>query len=104
MRVLFWSETFWPRVGGVEHLATSLLPALSARGYEFAVITWENIAIADCIFYENIPVYRFPFFSSSHRDRFEPVLRCRGEIAELKKNFSPALVHINSFGRSVLFH
>jgi hypothetical protein len=35
MRILFWSETFWPRVGGVENLAARLLPALQVRGHEF---------------------------------------------------------------------
>ena len=104
MRVLFWSETFWPRIGGVENLAACLLPALRTRGYEFAVVTWEDIALPDQIFYDGVPVYRFPFFSSPHRDGFEPILKYRREVAEIKKRFAPDLVHVNSFGRSVLFH
>ena len=104
MRVLFWSETFWPRVGGVENLAARLLPALQSRGYEFAVVTWENLKNSDQIFYQDIPVYRFPFFSGRHRDGLGSMIENRREIALLKQQFAPDLVHINSYGRSVLFH
>src|SRR5215510_12237210 len=103
MRVLFWSETFWPRVGGVENLA-KLLPALRTRGYEFAVVTWEHTQVPDRIFYAGIPVHRFPFFSRNNQDSLHPVLEFRSQISELKKRFAPDLVHINSYGRSVLFH
>jgi glycogen(starch) synthase len=103
MRVLFWSETFWPRVGGVENLAAKLLPALQSRGYEFVVVTWENIELPDVIHYQGIPVYRFPFFSGG-RANLEPVLEIRRRVAKLKRDFAPDLVHVNSYGHSVLFH
>ena len=104
MRVLFWSETFWPRIGGVENLAARLLPALRARGHEFRVVTWEDTESPNHIVYGDIPVYRFPFFSSSNHDGLEPIIEYRRQIADLKNNFAPDLVHINSYGRSVLFH
>jgi glycosyltransferase involved in cell wall biosynthesis len=104
MRILFWSETFWPRVGGVENLAARLLPALSDRGYEFAVVTWENIGAADQIRYQDIPVYRFPFFSGGGRTDLAPLLENRRRVAQLKREFAPELVHINSYGSSALFH
>jgi glycogen(starch) synthase len=103
MRILFWSETFWPRVGGVENLAAKLLPALQSRGYEFVVVTWENIELPDVIHYQGIPVYRLPFFSGG-RGSLEPMLEIRRRVAKLKRDFTPDLVHINSYGRSVLFH
>ena len=104
MRILFWSETFWPRVGGVENLAARLLPALQARGYEFAVVTWENIESPDEIRYKGIPVCRFPFFSGDRQGSLGPLLENRRRVAQLKKEFAPDLVHINSYGGSVLFH
>jgi glycosyltransferase involved in cell wall biosynthesis len=104
MRILFWSETFWPRVGGVENLAARLLPALRSRGYEFMVVTWENINAADELSYQGIPVYRFPFFSRSRQSSLDPLLENRRQVAKLKQDFAPDLVHINSYGPSVLFH
>jgi hypothetical protein len=53
MKVLFWSEIFWPRVGGVENLAARLLPALQAPGFEFAVDLYQRITAnrqsLDCV-------------------------------------------------------
>src|SRR5437870_13694470 len=104
MRILFWSETFWPRIGGVENLAARLLPALQSRGHEFAVVTWDNVEDADQILYQDIPVYRFPFFSGGHQDGLRSMIETRRQVARLKQQFAPDLVHINSYGRSVLFH
>jgi glycogen(starch) synthase len=103
MRVLFWSETFWPRIGGVENLAARLLPDLRARGHEFTVVTWENLESPDVIDYRGIPVCRFPFFSG-RGGNLAALLEGRRRVADLKRYFAPDLVHINSYGGSVLFH
>ena len=39
MRVLFWSEHFWPYMGGAEVWGLRLVLALRDRGYEFFVVT-----------------------------------------------------------------
>jgi glycogen(starch) synthase len=104
MRILFWSETFWPRIGGVENLAARLLLALRVHGYEFVVVTWANTKVPDEIRYQDIPVRRFPFFSGGHRDGLRSMIENRREVARLKQQFAPDLVHINSYGRSVLYH
>jgi glycogen(starch) synthase len=104
MRILFWSETFWPRVGGVENLAAKLLPALQFRGYEFVVVTWENTKVPDQLCYQGIPVHRFPFFSGGRQGSLDPLLENRRQVAKLKRDFAPDLVHINSYGQSILFH
>lgn len=104
MRILFWSETFWPRVGGVENLAARLLPALRARGHEFMVVTWAHTEYPDKIQYKEIPVYRFPFFSRGPQGGVYPIMEHIWQVARLKQSFAPDLVHINSYGRSILFH
>ena len=42
IRVLFWSELFWPYIGGAEIFATKLIPALQERGHEFIVVTRQD--------------------------------------------------------------
>jgi glycogen(starch) synthase len=103
MRVLFWSGTFWPNIGGVEVLAAKLLPALQERGYEFRVVTVlrsPDLPREAC--YEGIPVYRFPF-SLAHNN-VDQVLEIRQQIAKLKRTFAPDLVHINAVDVSNFFH
>ena len=59
MRILFWSSNFWPEIGGVEVLAAKLLPALQARGYEYAVVTPKSHPdLPDVETYKGIPVHR----------------------------------------------
>ena len=104
MRILFWSGTFWPRIGGVENLAAKLLPALRERGYEFIVVTWDNTKVPDEIRFQNIPIYRFPFFAGGDQGSLDPLMKILHQVAKLKREFRPDLVHVNSFSRSALFH
>lgn len=39
MRVLLWTELFWPYVGGAEILSGKFALAMKNRGHEFTVIT-----------------------------------------------------------------
>jgi glycosyltransferase involved in cell wall biosynthesis len=102
--VLFWSETFWPRIGGVERLAAGLLPALRDRGHEFSVVTWVDGGAKGEGCLDGIPIHRFPFFSKSHREGAAVTMEQVGEVRRLKRSFAPDLVHVNSCGRSAWFH
>jgi glycosyltransferase involved in cell wall biosynthesis len=104
MRVLFWSGTCWPQIGGVEVLATKLLQALTRRGHEFIVLTvLRHRALPRKAYYRGIPVYRLPFFLE--RDKvMNQVMEVRQQIADLKRAFAPDLVHINAVSSSNLLH
>lgn len=103
MRVLFWSSSFLPRIGGIEVLAAKLLSALRERGYEFLVLTSSNSPDLPAeTSHEGIPVYRFPFtFSSNNIDQ---VTKLRRQVATLKRTFAPELIHINGTSINVFFH
>src|SRR5207249_4875067 len=63
-RVLYWSERFWPAIGGVGISASKLLPALRARGYEFVVVTSKDYSdLPEEDHFKGISLYRFPFWS-----------------------------------------
>jgi glycogen(starch) synthase len=105
MRVLFWSEAFWPHIGGVQVLAATLLPVLRERGHEFTVITPRDVSTdLETSSYKGIRICRYPFRQALARDQFELFTTIRREIAALKRNFAPDLIHIYAFGPSALFH
>jgi glycogen synthase len=105
MRVLAWQEFFWPYVGGVEVLATKLLVALKRRGYEIIVVTRQDSPdLSREAEYQGIPVYRYPFWTVLTSGKLGQVIELRSQVAKLKRAFAPDLVHINSFGPSVLLH
>jgi glycogen synthase len=102
MRVLFWSGTFWPVVGGVEVLATKLLPALQERGYEFVVVTTSRPELPQEAKFKGIPVYRFPFWQGYNN--IDQLMRIRQQITQLKRAFAPDLVHRNAVGIGDFFY
>jgi glycogen synthase len=105
MRILIWQELFWPHVGGIEVLAIKLILALQQRGYEIIVVTrQDSLDLPKEATYQGIPVYRYPFWSDLTSGKLDQVVARRSQIAKLKRAFAPDLVHINSFGPSVLFH
>src|SRR5215470_460886 len=105
MRILFWSGTFWPQIGGVEVLTAAFLPTLRARGYDYVVVTPKSFAdLPDESYFKGIPVYRFPFQSSPSCGNLDHFITIRQKIALLKRSFVPDLVHINSMGVDSFFH
>ena len=105
MRILFWSGTFWPHIGGVEVLAAKFLPAMRERGYEFVVIAPKLFAdLPDEESYEGIPVHRFLFRSSLVDKSIDHVMDTRHRLLKLKRAFTPDIVHINAVGVDNFFH
>jgi glycogen(starch) synthase len=105
MRVLLWSELFWPYVGGAEVFAARLLPALHDRGHEFLVVTSHDyLELPDEASFGGIPVRRLPFRAVVARRDLAQLRALRAEVAALKHAFAPDLVHANGLGPSLLFH
>jgi glycosyltransferase involved in cell wall biosynthesis len=104
-RVLFWSEFFWPYIGGVEIVSAQLLPALCRRGYEFVVVTSHDyLTLPDEAQCAGIPVYRFPFRPALVRGNMAQLVTARRQVAKLKRSFAPDVIHLYGLGPSVFFH
>jgi glycogen(starch) synthase len=90
-------------IGGIEILATKLLPALQERGYEFIVVTCqsgpERVGKRK---FRGIPVYHFPFWKS--HNNVKELMAIRQQVAQLKRTFAPHLIHKNAIGVGDFFH
>lgn len=102
MRILFWSGNFWPRIGGIEVRASTLLPALQARGYDFVVVTSGHPDLPEEDQFKGIPIYRFPFWKG--HNQVGQLMAIRQRIAQLKRSFAPDLIHKNDVGIGDFFH
>lgn len=107
MRILFWSQSFLPQVGGVEVLAVPLISALQDRGHEVLVVTstiQDGPAALGPASDGDLCIRRFPFdFVLIRRDPAE-ILSLRREVAQLANGFRPDLVHIFHPGTGIFFH
>ncbi len=105
MRVLFWSELFWPHIGGAELGALELILSLRQRGYEFIVVTRQDDPSQSPVDqYEGVPIYRFPFWKAFADRNLPQLFKARKGFAKLKHDFAPDLVHLHSLGPSALFY
>lgn len=105
MRVIFWSETFWPNMGGAEHFGVSLLRGLRDRGHQFIIITRQDDPnLPTETKFEDFSIYRIPFYQALASSNINQLLAIRQQVNKLKRWFTPDLIHINCFGPSILFH
>jgi len=105
MRVLFWSATFLPYLGGVEVLGRELLLALRDRGYELIVVTrQDSLDLPRNDEFAGIPIKRFPFRQALESGDPERILEEQGRLARLKRDFGPDLINIYHPGTDIYFH
>lgn len=105
MRILYWTQRFWPHIGGVEVHATRFLPQMQERGFSFAVLTSpgeRNLPAHDC--FQGIPVHRLRFEEALASRDPAHIARMRGHVTELLHTVRPDLVHLHLTDASVLFH
>ena len=105
MRVLFWSDGFWPHLGGGDIIASRLVPALRERGHEIIVITRGiNPGQPDDEYYKGIRIHRFPLWDPKSYTDIDALMEIRKEVSRIRRAFAPDLVHVNGAGTSDFFH
>ena len=105
MKILFWTESFWPYIGGVETLAARLLPQLKKKGHEFIIVTGHHhYDLPDKDTFQDIPVYRFRFRQIIEDKSIYEMFSIQKKIGTLKHRFQPDLIHLNMFGPGTWFY
>jgi glycogen(starch) synthase len=104
-RILFWTDAFWPNIGGVEVLGARLVTALRERGHDILVVTRrDQLELAAESSFEGIPVRRFEFLQAAEsRDAFR-WLELRRAVAALKRDFAPDIVHVYHAAFDTVLH
>jgi glycogen(starch) synthase len=103
MRVLFWSELFWPYLGGIEIQAARFIHAMQARGHQFAVVTSHaELQLPDEDEHAGARVWRLPFRSALIERNLGQLHLVRRRVAELTRAFDPDLIHLYAVGSSAM--
>jgi glycogen synthase len=104
MRVLLWTDYFWPAIGGAEVFALNLLRGLQGRGIEFEVVANSTeTAPADAALPDGLAVHRLPIRTALSRHDPLAAAALRRTIVELLARLQPDLVHEISLGPSDVF-
>ncbi len=104
MRILLWSEFFWPYVGGIEVLASRLVPALSDRGHRFTVITSRgDLDLPDEGELGGTPIHRLRFRAALAGNDPAMLVAVRRKVAAIEEEFQPDLRHLFGIASSSFF-
>lgn len=105
MRIVYWTELFWPYIGGIEVIGARFIQALREHGYEVIVVTSHgSLELPDTGEYKGIPIHRFPFLEALATRNLDRLMEARHRLATLKREFKPSLIHINFTDPTVFFH
>ena len=65
MRILYWTELFYPYIGGVEVLGAQFVSALAQCGHDIEVVTSHgSLELPDRDEFQGTTIHRFPFLSA----------------------------------------
>ena len=106
MKILYFTPLFFPNIGGMETLAMNALPRLQEKGYQFTILTsLSSQASTPFDEFEGIPIYRLPMINSLQQHDLKAMIKTRQNVAKIKREFKPDLIHINFGGIPVgYFH
>lgn len=104
-KILYWVPHYLPDVGGIQTLAMQTFPYFQEQNYEFAVVACHGkYELPDKTEHNGIPVYRFPFRTILAEGKPGQIIKIRQQVARLKKDFQPDLVHFHFVGPEIFFH
>ena len=106
MRILQWVPFYLPEIGGIENTVHNLISNLGARrGFEFAVVASHGAtSLPDRTEYDGVEVHRFHYRKALETGALAQIIRVRKQIAGLKRDFRPDIVHVHFSDPSFYFH
>jgi glycogen synthase len=106
MRILYWTESFWPRIGGSEVAAAALIGEMQRRGHQFEVVTrqWSSDQ-PPTDQWQGVPVHRVRFDDGTFgRLDLDEILPLRQRVGAVKRRFKADVVHVGLTGPSLFLH
>ncbi|AFY61438.1 glycosyltransferase family 4 protein [Synechococcus sp. PCC 6312] len=104
-KILFWTQLFWPYIGGVEVLSSHFLRAIKCLGYDIIVVTSHgSLSLPNQEDWEGITIHRFPFLRTLETRDIATIFAIKQRLIALKQQFQPDLIHINLSDPSLFFH
>jgi glycogen(starch) synthase len=105
LKILFWTDSYYPAIGGVQIAAKRLVPALRERGHEIVVATSHHEAnFPDMLVQDGVPIHYFWFLAAMESKNPRWMLRERRRINSFVQQCAPDVVHVCGVGATQLFY
>lgn len=97
MKFLFWTDGFWPRLGGIETQGFQFVKGMQERGHVCTVLAQKDHASwAGEETYRGIPIQRFDFNAVIERRELGLIRSIQNYIEKTLKEFQPDIIHLNA--------
>ena len=104
MKILFWTELFFPHIGGIEVFGAQFIKALLRSGYTVEVVTSHSGALLpDIAEKERIRIHRFPFQKALAQRDMKEIKQIAAKVIRLNEHFRPGIIHVNTIQPSLFF-
>lgn len=96
MKILFWTDGFWPRSGGIETQALQFVEELQKRGHRCEVLaqkdwpSWKEDEI-----YKGISIKRFAFNTIIAKQDIAKIRLIKVYLERIIEGFQPDILHLN---------
>ena len=105
MRILYWADSWWPSIGGIEVLGAQFVRELASRGFEPLVLTSHcGRQLPDDEARDGVRVLRLPFAEAFETRRLDFFALIRRRIEQLKREWRPEIIHLHFPAPSGIFH
>jgi glycogen(starch) synthase len=97
MRILYWVDGFWPRIGGIETQLLKSIEEFQRRGHEVSVIAqWDNPSWKEAGVFQGIFIKRFDFNSILAKRDLKVLRSIQAYLEKLMGKFKPDLIHLHA--------
>ena len=95
MKALFWTDGFWPRIGGIETQGYQFIKGMQQRGHEYRVFAQKDSPNnKEHELYDGISIRRFDF--SLIQKNLKCLRSIQDELQHTIDEFQPNLIHLNA--------
>jgi glycogen(starch) synthase len=96
MNILYWTDGFWPRLGGIEVQSIHFIRHMQQFGHRFFVVAQQDYPSwpADEV-YQNVQIHRADFTSMVLGKNFLGYRKLSNTLENIKNSFKPDLVHLH---------
>lgn len=97
MNILYWTDGFWPRLGGIEVQGMHFIRHMLQRGHRFSVLAQQDYPhwLTEES-YLNVEIHRADFASMTSGKNFLGIRQLTETLEKIKKTFQPDLIHLHS--------
>ncbi len=97
MKILFWTDGFWPRIGGIETQGLLFVEGMQERGHQYIVLAQkEGLDSKEDEVYKGIIIKRFDFNRTFSKVGLKNLTSIELYLQKIAKEFQPDIIHVNT--------